>query len=194
MNSSRPRRGILALLRGFRNLLGVGIHLLSIGLLLEASAIIFQQWVSFPVSLSVGTQIAFSLPCVLFGLVGAIWFNRTLNLARVHLLGGDNKLITHGPYNYVRHPLYTSLMISLPPLTIIWYADLLFIVPWILIFVVAHHVVLLEERNLVKTFGDEYIRYRDHVPPLLPTKGNGGRRFRDRQDGDSSVKSDTGTM
>jgi protein-S-isoprenylcysteine O-methyltransferase Ste14 len=107
-----------------------------------------------------------------------IWFNNSLNLAKVYLQGGEHKLITKGPFNYVRHPLYAILLFTLPPLMIIWYADMLFIIPWVVIFVISQYVVLLEERGLVKAFGEDYKRYREHVPTLLPYKGAGGRRYR----------------
>jgi protein-S-isoprenylcysteine O-methyltransferase Ste14 len=117
--------------------------------------------------------------CALACLLGVFWFNRSLNLAKIHLLGKENKLITHGPFNYVRHPLYATLLITLPPLMIIWYADLLFIIPWVVMLAAAHWVVLLEERGLVRIFGEDYEAYREYVPALLPYKGAGGRRYRE---------------
>ena len=153
------------------------MHLLLLGFLLEALTVVVRRWVSFPVSLAVGAQVALTLACVLLCLLGVIWFNGSLNLAKIHLLGGENKLVTHGPFNYVRHPLYATLLISLPPLVIIWYADILFIMPWVVMVIIAHYVVLLEERGLVKTFGENYNRYRKYVPALLPYKGAGGRLY-----------------
>ena len=175
----RVNSKMLSLLKRFNNLLGVGLYLLLAGLLLVAMTIIIRQWISFPLSLTVGMQITLTLPCVLLCLFGMVWFNRSLNLAEVHLLGGENKLITHGPFNYVRHPLYATLLITLPPLLIIWYADMLFMMPWVAMVIIAHHIVTLEERGLVKTFGEDYNRYRKYVPTLLPYKGAGGRRYRE---------------
>jgi protein-S-isoprenylcysteine O-methyltransferase Ste14 len=169
---------IPSLLKRVKNLLGVGPHLLLLGLLFEGLAIVIRRWVSFPVSITVKTQAVLTIPCIAVCLLGMIWFNRSLNLIKVNLLNGENKLITQGPFNYVRHPLYSTLLITVPPLTIIWFSDLLFIVPWFLMLILSHFVVSLEERGLVETFGEDYERYRRYVPALLPYKGAGGRRFR----------------
>ena len=182
MAKTRPKTKILSRLKAFRNLLGVGLYLLLIGLLLEALTIGVRQWVSFPISLSVEARVVLTIICVLVCLLGVIWFNYSSNLVRVHLVGEENKLITNGPFNYVRHPLYATLLITLPPLLIIWYADLILIIPWVVMFIIAQYVVLLEERGLVKVFGEDYKRYKKYVPALLPYKGAGGERYRAHTD------------
>jgi protein-S-isoprenylcysteine O-methyltransferase Ste14 len=111
-------------------------------------------------------------------LLGAIWFNRSLNLIKVHLLNGKNELITDGPFAYVRHPLYSTLVMTIPPLAIIWLSDLLFFVPWVLVLVLSHPLVRLEEQALIRAFGQDYQRYRRYVPALIPYKGAGGKRYR----------------
>ena len=176
---SKGQSRLLSLFKGLRNLLGVGVHLLLVGLLLEGATIALQQWISFPIPLTFEIQVLITVPCIAGCLVGMIWFNRSLNLAEVHLLKGRNELITDGAFNYVRHPLYSTLMMTIPPLLVIWFSDLLFVIPWVLILVVAHYVVALEERGLIEEFGEEYERYRRYVPALIPYKGAGGQRYRE---------------
>jgi protein-S-isoprenylcysteine O-methyltransferase Ste14 len=60
---------------------------------------------------------------------------------------------------------------------IIWYSDLLFIISWVLLLILSHYVVSLEEHGLIEKFGEDYKRYRRYVPALLPYKGAGGQRF-----------------
>ena len=177
MPKNEPK--LFSLIRGFKNLVGAGVHLLLLSLFLEGLTLFLRQWISFPISLSFEMKILLTVPFMVACLLGAIWFNRSLNLIRVHLLNGKNELITQGPFAYVRHPLYATLLITIPPLVIVWLADLLFFVPWILILVVSHCVVRLEERGLVEEFGGEYERYQRYVPALLPYKGAGGRRYRE---------------
>jgi protein-S-isoprenylcysteine O-methyltransferase Ste14 len=179
---SENGRKPFSLLRGVKNIVGVGMHLLLLGLFFEGLTLIVRRWFSFPISLTFGTQVLLTIPCVAACLLGVIWFNRSLNLIRIHLLNGKNELATHGPFAYVRHPLYATLLITLPPLIIVWLSDLLFFIPWLLILVVAHCMVRLEERGLVEAFGQEYERYREVVPALLPYKGAGGRRYREECD------------
>lgn len=161
---------------GIKNLLGMGHYLLLLGLGLEVLTLFLRRWISFPIRPSLGLQIALTVPCLLTCLAGVAWFNLSFRPAK--LLEGDKELVTHGPYGYVRHPLYSVLMLSLPPLLIIWLEDLLFIAPWVLTVLLSHYVVRLEERGLVRRFGTDYSAYRQYVPALLPLKGNGGRRYR----------------
>lgn len=37
--------------------------------------------------------------------------------------------------------LYAGIMLTIPPLFVIWFSDLLFVLPWVLIVVSAHYVV-----------------------------------------------------
>jgi len=152
-------------------------HASTQGSLLSDIKSLVQKWISYPFSVSVKTQVFLSAPCITLCLFGVIWFNRSLNLIEVHLVHGREQLITHGPFSYVRHPLYATLMITMPPLVIIWRSDLIFIAPWVLIVIVSHYIVRIEERRLIKTFGDAYKRYQRHVPALLPFKGAGGKPY-----------------
>jgi protein-S-isoprenylcysteine O-methyltransferase Ste14 len=123
------------------------VYLLLLGLLFEVLTLVVQRWISFPISWALDTKISLTVLCVAAFLLGVIWFNRSINLIEVHLLNGKNALTTHGPFAYVRHPLYATFLTTLPPLVMIWFSDLLFFMPWVLIFVVSHFVVRLEERG-----------------------------------------------
>jgi protein-S-isoprenylcysteine O-methyltransferase Ste14 len=76
--------------------------------------------------------------------------------------------VVKGPYRWVRHPLYSCILVlfwSTPDLT----ADrLLFNVLWTAWICVA---TVLEEADLVADFGDAYRDYRRKVPMLIPWRG-----------------------
>ena len=78
------------------------------------------------------------------------------------------KFSVYGPYLWVRHPLYFFVLLliwSCPDLTL----DRLFFnflwTAWIIIGTV------LEERDLLSDFGDDYRQYQGKVPMLIPWKG-----------------------
>ena len=172
-NKSKP----FSVLRGIKGIVGIGIYLLLLGLFLEGVTLIVQHWISFPISITFEIQILLTVPCVIACLLVIVWFNRSLSLIKVHLLNGKNELITHGPFAYVRHPLYSTLIITIPPLAIIWFADILFFIPWIVIILVSHFMVRIEERGLIDNFGEAYEKYRRHVPALIPYRGAPGKHL-----------------
>jgi len=164
-------------MRILKDMLGVGPYLLLIGFIVEGMAIISRQWISFPISLNPVIQVLLTILCVITCFVCIFWINRPINSIKINLLNRQNELITFGPFAYVRHPLYSSLMITIPPLLVIWSANLLFFIPWIIIILVSHFIVAIEERRLIIVFGEAYKSYRKHVPALIPYKGAIGKHF-----------------
>jgi protein-S-isoprenylcysteine O-methyltransferase Ste14 len=66
----------------------------------------------------------------------------------------------------VRHPLYlysTLFLVLNPVMTAQWFL--------LTIFSIAYFIVgaMIEERRLLKEFGDEYRGYRRHVPFIIPS-------------------------
>ena len=76
-------------------------------------------------------------------------------------------LTIRGPYRWVRHPLYFFVILMIwayPQLT----ADrLLFNVLWTAWIVIG---TVLEERDLIAEFGDQYRAYQRRVPMLMPNR------------------------
>lgn len=71
-----------------------------------------------------------------------------------------------GPYRWVRHPLYFFILVmiwSCPDLTV---DRLIFNALWTAWIVVG---AMLEERDLVELFGEEYRHYQLQVPMLIPS-------------------------
>lgn len=73
----------------------------------------------------------------------------------------------NGPYRWVRHPLYFFVLLMIWSCPDLMMDRLLFNVLWTTWIAVG---ALLEERDLVADFGDEYIEYRKKVPMLIPYK------------------------
>ena len=80
------------------------------------------------------------------------------------------KLETGGLHQHVRHPLYLG--------TILFIIGLVIYFPYLKNFVAAFIVTgytvvgaFFEERKLVKTFGEDYLKYQRDVPMLIPHAG-----------------------
>jgi protein-S-isoprenylcysteine O-methyltransferase Ste14 len=79
----------------------------------------------------------------------------------------EHKLVTHGIYRYIRHPLYTvgsSLFISFGMMADSWFVAALGILTFILMAIRTPK----EEANLIEKFGDEYREYMKRTGRFLP--------------------------
>ena len=75
------------------------------------------------------------------------------------------KFDTPGPYKLVRHPLYLGWLFAFwatPTMTGTHLCSHLSTTAYILV------AIQLEERDLVDALGDDYRRYRDSVPMVIP--------------------------
>jgi protein-S-isoprenylcysteine O-methyltransferase Ste14 len=84
---------------------------------------------------------------------------------RLALPAQPQGLVVRGPYLWVRHPLYFCVILliwSCPDLSV---DRLLFNILWTSWIIIG---ALLEERDLVATFGQAYRDYQQQVPMLLP--------------------------
>jgi protein-S-isoprenylcysteine O-methyltransferase Ste14 len=82
----------------------------------------------------------------------------------------EHKLVTHGIYRYIRHPLYTigsSMFVSFGVMADSWFIAALGILTFILMAIRTPK----EEANLIEKFGDEYREYMKHTGRFLPYLG-----------------------
>ena len=78
-----------------------------------------------------------------------------------------HQLVTHGPYRWVRHPLYsvgTVLFFSFGVVAANWFIISMSVLGLILLLIRLPR----EEAELVKTFGDAYRQYTQQTGRLLP--------------------------
>jgi protein-S-isoprenylcysteine O-methyltransferase Ste14 len=96
--------------------------------------------------------------------------------ARIHLgkywsatitLKHGHQVIQTGPYAWVRHPIYSGLLLALSG-TAIWIGTLQSFLGFGLLFTSFIRKLILEERWLREHLGDEYGRYQERVKALIP--------------------------
>jgi protein-S-isoprenylcysteine O-methyltransferase Ste14 len=83
-------------------------------------------------------------------------------------LSDDHELITSGPYRFVRHPIYTSMLgvlLGTGSLITPWWL----LLPSLLLFVIGTEIrVRVEDHLLASSFGDRFVEYRQRVPAYIP--------------------------
>lgn len=112
------------------------------------------------------------------GWVGAAVFVAGLGVAvwaRVYLgrnwgmpmtVRAEPELVTRGPYRFVRHPIYTGLLLGVLGTSLA--TNGLGLVVTALLTVYFYFVATVEERNMTEVFPTAYPEYRAHTKKLIP--------------------------
>jgi protein-S-isoprenylcysteine O-methyltransferase Ste14 len=102
-------------------------------------------------------------------IVAGIWLNiwadnlfKQRNTA-VEPFRESSALVLEGPYRVSRHPMYLGMTAVLIGLAILLGSLTAFLVPVLFLFVMEVGFIRHEERDMERTFGEEYIRYRRRV-------------------------------
>jgi len=79
----------------------------------------------------------------------------------------DHQLIQTGIYSRIRHPLYLSLLLAGPGVTMVFASQLVWPILAMTIAFIANRIKV-EETLLAKTFSDSFLVYRHRTSSLLP--------------------------
>jgi protein-S-isoprenylcysteine O-methyltransferase Ste14 len=103
-------------------------------------------------------------------ILSARWVLRAIgaNVSETILTKSSHQLVTHGPYRWIRHPLYTTGVLLFAALGLI--AANWFILTFALIALLSIRfvVVPMEERELIGRFGAAYEEYRRGTGAMSP--------------------------
>ena len=80
----------------------------------------------------------------------------------------EHELVTGGPFRYVRHPAYLSMILELTALALLCNARFSLLFALLAFPPVMFLRIYLEEGALVEKFGTAYSRYQSHTPALIP--------------------------
>lgn len=110
------------------------------------------------------TWYAGGLFLVVVGFVMRVAALRDLGGSYAHevAIWSNHKLVTHGLYAWIRHPIYLAMAIELLGMVIIG-RNILLLIIWLLLIIVLIHRVLIEDKALA-TLGDFAKKYQTTVP------------------------------
>lgn len=136
----------------------------------------YLLWLPIPILLSSGVLTVLRIAGLLVVLSSALlflWGRYTLgamynaSTSSAVQLHSQHRLIQHGPFAYVRHPIYLSYWLMLLGLLVIyrtWMPLLTLLLIWISLIKRARR----EEQVLAATFGQTWQAYAQRVPMFLP--------------------------
>ncbi len=81
--------------------------------------------------------------------------------------GPGHRLVTAGPYRYIRHPMYLGVLLEVLSAPIIL-SSLYGLVVMLLTIPLIFHRIGIEEKALVSMFGDDYRAYSRKTKKLIP--------------------------
>ncbi len=140
---------------------------LSLAILLYASLPGWMEWsaVSLPVWLR---WLGAGLGVTCLPLMRWVFRSIGSNISETVLTKQNHKLVTEGPYRWVRHPLYGVALLEILALSLMagnWFMALL---GFIGALVFRHIVIPIEEAKLIAAFDGEYEQYRARTGALAP--------------------------
>lgn len=105
----------------------------------------------------------------LMGLLFSAWGRAYLgrNWSGTVTVKENHELITSGPYRFVRHPIYTGLLLAFIG-SAFARGDLAGLAAVLLVFVAFRRKLRMEERWMREQFGEAYEAYSQRVPALVP--------------------------
>lgn len=103
------------------------------------------------------------------GMTAALWslWHLGRNVTPTAVARSRAELVTSGPYRWVRHPLYSSMLLTVPGCALLA-ANALVLVGGLATVAVILFRTGREETELIERFGDRYIGYMERTGRILP--------------------------
>jgi protein-S-isoprenylcysteine O-methyltransferase Ste14 len=138
-------------------------------ILLYIADVYVWRW-TFPLTPWPGGATVAGLALALAGVILTVWTRRCLGAFFSTTLGvkRDHQVIKTGPYRWVRHPMYSSLLLVILGGALVYNSGavvVLLALPFTTFF---YWQSAVEERLLVKRLGEAYLQYRASTGRLVP--------------------------
>ena len=117
---------------------------------------------------NIGWQIAGNILAVL-GLAGALWARITIgrNWSGYVTYKKNHELVTDGPYRYIRHPIYTSVLLMMLG-TFLYYGTYFILAMFIMMMITFLLRTKREEKIMIRLFGKKYENYMKKSKSMIP--------------------------
>lgn len=113
----------------------------------------------------------FTVVIILSGAILFMWTLRSLFMAGHHVPSSDNpapKLVTSGPFRYVRNPHALAVGIWLFGFSLFFSSAGFLLITFVLFAIVLYVMKFGEEKELEERFGNEYTDYKKQTPFIIP--------------------------
>jgi len=141
----------------------IGARILEVGILIALPILVHYL---IPVKIVITRPYSYlGAVLMLLGLALATWASMLFRNARTsfQLRGGGSVLVTSGPFQFSRNPMYLGMLIWLIGLAVLLGSLIAFLFP-ILFFLLANLLVIpLEEKDMEQTAGERFVEYKHHV-------------------------------
>jgi len=135
------------------------------------AAIIVDRLLSLPRLLPEDTRLPISIPMMAVGLAVTAWsvFHFLKVKGTPVPFNPPPKVVRTGPYRYARNPMLTGVFLLMFGIGfIVNSASLVFFFTPLYVLINVWELKKIEEPELVKRLGAEYIEYRRHTPMFIP--------------------------
>jgi isoprenylcysteine carboxyl methyltransferase (ICMT) family protein YpbQ len=138
----------------------------------------YLLWIPIPVALSPGISLSLRIGGLLIVLSGVpffLWARRTLgalyntSTSSAVQLHANHRLIQHGAFALVRHPIYLSYWLMLFGLLVI-YRTWMPLLALVMMIISLSNRARREDQVLAATFGEAWQEYAERVPMFLPQR------------------------
>lgn len=149
----------------------VGGFFFGVLVLLVLGALWFDRAVRFPKLVPAPLNVILSVPLISLGTFFALW--SVFHFAKVKgtpvPVNPPPRLVATGPYAHVRNPMVSGLLVAVAGAGVLLRSlSIVFILTPFLVLVGVIELKMIEEPELEKRLGQEYIEYKKRVPMFIP--------------------------
>jgi len=140
-------------------------------LLFIIPAFVFDKWLQLPTLLSFPIRIipgAVLIALGIFFLVSSTRAQREIGKGTPMPLKATQKLVVEKPYSYCRNPLYFGLINFFFGISIMIGSPSSLVMVSICSAIILAYIKLIEEKELEKRYGNDYLEYKKVTPLLIP--------------------------